>query len=247
MPDKKPLNAPRAPPVKYERNLIRLAVCELRFPTVLELETRSPVEVQAALRREYPRYTPNTVTTFNPPQEVVREKHHLFSSRDQNWTVTFKASALALECRRYESFEQFAERLDRVLVATKKTIDSDFFTRVGLRYIDELPVGPTKLEGWVNPALVKPLTDGLFGDPEQYQQEVRGVAKSGRYSFRHGIASRRDDGAEVYTLDADFYDENVEFDRVRPLLTTLHDECFALFEWAIGANARAYMGKAHPK
>ena len=42
--------------VEFERNFIRTVVCELRFPTLLEIEQRDPVGLQHALRAEFPFY-----------------------------------------------------------------------------------------------------------------------------------------------------------------------------------------------
>ena len=40
------LCVPAVEPLEFERNFVRLAVCELRFPTLLELENASPVAFQ---------------------------------------------------------------------------------------------------------------------------------------------------------------------------------------------------------
>ena len=57
MNDENILKLPNINKIKYQSNFIRLAVCELRFPTLLELETKEPAKFQAAIRKEYPYYT----------------------------------------------------------------------------------------------------------------------------------------------------------------------------------------------
>ena len=52
------LNLP-GPIVEFERNFIKAAVCELRFPTLLEFrKTKPPVQLQRELQKEYPYYEP---------------------------------------------------------------------------------------------------------------------------------------------------------------------------------------------
>ena len=43
-----------APPKATRANLVKLTACELRFPTLLEMERRPPIEVQEALRHALP-------------------------------------------------------------------------------------------------------------------------------------------------------------------------------------------------
>ena len=50
------LNVPEQPRVVYRRNLIRLATCEVRFPTILALETAAPESFQKAIRKVYPHF-----------------------------------------------------------------------------------------------------------------------------------------------------------------------------------------------
>jgi hypothetical protein len=50
------LRLPEVERAQFKKNFINTAVCELRFPTILEYETKQPVELQRALRKEYPEY-----------------------------------------------------------------------------------------------------------------------------------------------------------------------------------------------
>ena len=136
----------------------------------------------------------------------------------------------------------------RIIAASKEERDSDFFVRVGLRYIDFLPVDQDNLEGWVNKDLVIPLLDGTYGSIKEFWQTVRGETTSGGYTLRHGLRDTAppqpgaQHGQMKYVLDMDFYKEDVEEADVGDLLRSLHDEAFSLFAWAIGEKAREHMG-----
>src|SRR5438132_11542892 len=97
--------------VEFERNFIKTTVCELRFPTLLEFETNPPIQLQKALRKDYPHYEPVQSVSVGPGV-VDRETRYLFKSRKKDWTVSFRASAMALETSRHINFEEFSQRLE---------------------------------------------------------------------------------------------------------------------------------------
>jgi uncharacterized protein (TIGR04255 family) len=238
-----PLNLPDVLLVEFERNFIKAAVCELRFPTLLEFETKPPVQLQKELRREYPHYEPEQSVSVSPGA-VGHGIRYLFRSRKKDWTVSFRASAIALETTSYTNFEEFSERLKNLLVKSQRLLDSDFFTRVGLRYIDEIPVEDGDLSGWIEDALVAPLIRGVYGTVEHCLQEVRGFTDVGRYTFRHGILDAIKTEPQVYSLDFDFYEENVQFDMAHSLVTQFNHQSFRFFRWVIGPKALERLGKA---
>jgi uncharacterized protein (TIGR04255 family) len=237
-----PLNLPDVPLVEFERNFIKAAVCELRFPTLLEFETKPPVQLQKELRREYPHYEHEQLVSVSPG--AVGEIRYLFRSRKKDWTVSFRASAIALETTSYTNFEEFSERLKNLLVKSQRLLDSDFFTRVGLRYIDAIPIEDGDLSGWIEDALVAPLIQGVYGTVEHCVQEVRGFTDVGRYTFRHGIIDAIKTEPQVYSFDFDFYEENVQFDMAHSLVTQFNHQSFRFFRWVIGPKALERLGKA---
>lgn len=239
------LRLPAAERVQFERNFITSAVCELRFPILLEYESAPPVQLQKLLRKKYPIYSRQRETSIGPG-EVEHKYKFLFRSRKPGWAVAFGSSSIALETNRYLNFEDFENRLTKLLDQTAALIDSDFFTRVGLRYINEIPLDDGNLDGWVRDELVSPLATGIYGRVDQFFQEIRGHTEIGGYSFRHGIA-RSDNGDPVYQLDYDLFKENVSIDAVKTLITHLNELSFKFFYWSIGPQSREVLGEARPK
>lgn len=241
-PPVKLLNVPPAGAAHFSKNFIRLAVCELRFPTLFELESdRPPLGFSKALRKEYPSHDLLKDVNVNAGG-LAQATAHAFRSKNRRWTVTLRAAALSLETSQYDAFEEFEARLAFILDAAKTTIDSDFFTRVGLRYINALPFNVSEIKDWVNASLVTPLGDGTFGDVDEHWQGVRGTTEVGGYNFRHGIAINPQAGGKEYVLDFDFYREDVTVAETVATVRKLHELEFSMFVWSLGPKAKEHLG-----
>lgn len=237
-----PLQLPTPARVRYARNTIRQVVCEIRFPTLLELETETPVQIQKALRKEYPGYSKELSVQFSPTNEPQSISRHMFTSRDNRWRFALRASAFSLETTSYDRFEELAGRIDTILSRVAPHLDTDFFTRVGLRYINILPTNSPDCTGWVNPSLLAPIATGAWGEPSHFFQEIRGLTATAHYSFRHGLAQQ--DGSDVhgYMLDSDVYSEATELSETMSRLADFHKANYSIFSWSLGPLAKEYLG-----
>lgn len=236
------LNVPAATPARYRQNFIRQAVCELRFPTLYALEgPKPPPSFALALRKEYPiQQLMESVNVGMGP--LSRANVHSFKSKQQKWTVTLNAASLVLETVSYEYFAEFKRRLAVILTAAERVIDSDFFTRVGLRYINTLPYAKGELHNWVNPALVGPLSDGVYGDVTEHSGRVLGSTPCGGYMLQHGLVIDGSGVSPQYSLDFDFSCEDVPFAETLDIVQKLHDQEFSMFQWALGPAAKTHLG-----
>lgn len=243
--DRRVLTLPKVERAEYERNFVKNAVCELRFPTLLELESRPPDALQKALRKEYPLYErAHALTGFTvgvAGAERQTQLQHQLKSKDKKWTVLFRSSSVALESTAYRGFDDFMVRLTWVLRAVRPIIDSDFFTRIGLRYINALPFSEVDFDGWVNPALAGTLVSGPFGEVSAFWQQAQGPAERGWFSFRHGLPEAEGPKRE-YILDFDFYDENIDVAEAEAAINALHEQSYRFFCWAVGPKTIAAMG-----
>lgn len=239
----RPLSVDAVERKHFGRNFITQAVCEFRFPTLLELEgDQPPSDLAYALRKEFPTYQRLTNVKMGSGS-VGQSNVHAFHSRKNRWSVNIRAASLALETSHYDSFEDFRGRIAFVLKAAEKTIDSDFFTRIGLRYINGVPCDRGEVGEWINPRLVDPLASGVFGDPEEYSQRVVGTtAMGGGFMFSHGLGTNSKTGKFEYLLDFDFFVEDVAVSDAMSVLQQLHDSEHALFRWTLGRKAEAHLG-----
>jgi len=236
------LNVPGVGRAHYQKNFIRLAVCELRFPTLFEVEAETPpLSLSKALRKEYPTHERLKNVNVNLGG-VAHSNAHGFRSKKGRWSVTLRAAALSLETSLYDSFEEFAERLGFVLKAAEDTIDTDFFTRVGLRYINVVPCAPETAGEWINPALVAALAAGTYGAISEYWQRVQGPTTMGGYTFSHGIQVQPGSVPREYLLDFDFFKEDVAVGETLPVVKKLHELEYSMFDWSLGPKAKEHLG-----
>jgi len=242
----KTLAVPEIPSVRYERNFIDVAVCELRFPTLLELETKPPTKLHSKIRKEYPTYEVQEYLDKNRAESVPGRFRYVFKSRKHDWSVTVHSEGISLETRHYTEFGDFLSRLTSLLGHAAPVIDTNFFTRVGIRYINKLPVDRGELCDWLNEQLCSPLTSGPYGSISKYVSEVRGHTETGQYTFRHAVipTNGRIDAA---ILDFDYWKEDVESGDVIDLIKAFNKENFSFFYWCLGEKAREMLGKGHPK
>lgn len=239
------LNVPKVKSVRYERNFITTAVCEFRFPTLLELETSPPTEFQKKIRKDYPFYEPQIVEISSSERQLSREARYLFRSKDQNWTVNLRSFSLSLETSKYLDFEDFFTRLKVLLESCKEYIDTDFFTRIGLRYLNAIPIVDNQLEGWICPDLVASLTKGVFGTAEKYSGAIQGYTEIGQYTLRHGtklVESDEEKNQSKYLLDFDYFSENIETRDVLDSIQRFNEINFSFFNWCLGEKAKSYLG-----
>jgi uncharacterized protein (TIGR04255 family) len=237
---------PKAEPVTYPKNLIDKVVCELRFPTVYGLQRgQPPVSLAAALRKSFPDH--RSVDGVNVgPGGVAQDFGFVFTDKKQRLSVSFRASAISVEASAYRSFEELIERVTFVANAAKEVIDTEFFTRVGLRYINLLPCDESAVGDWVNPALVAPLASRVLPNVAEYSGRIASTFDGGGFLFQHGIGQAEGDKPR-YVLDYDVWAEDVPFNSLAATMQCLHELEFRLFHWSLGKAAFAHMGPGKPK
>lgn len=246
------LVAVRSPNVdRYKRNFLRQAVCELRFPTIMEFgDPRPPAAFVTALRKEYPHLElANEVRIGIGSGATGSNNSHIFRSAKLNWTVSLKQSAVSIETTAYTEYANMRERVLRVVEAASKIIDADFFTRVGIRYVNVINSGVDPVQGWVNPVLVGPILSGAFTGIQEYAGKLQLVAEDGGCLLQHGIRmkqeySREEDIPPEYVLDIDTFRTEVKLSDTAVALDALHAQAFDIFDWSLGPQAREHLSVA---
>ncbi|MCH7869656.1 MAG: TIGR04255 family protein [Myxococcales bacterium] len=243
------LNLPSVERVQFERNFIRTAACELRFPALLKLDSDPPIKIQQALRKEYPIYEIGASLDIGPAG-VDRSKIHRFVSKRKDWIVGLSSHSIVLVTTNYQNFEKFRERLQFLIDRAVPELDTDFFTRVGLRYVNQIPIPEStdwsELGELINRDLIAPLIDGVYGLIGPSENTVRGRTEVGGYSFRHGMKPNPDKST-CYELDFDWYTENVSVDDTIELVSIFNEKNFQFFHWCLGHEAIESLGKPSPK
>lgn len=231
-------------PVELKKNYLKQVICELRFPSLLELDPTAMGRFQRATRKVLPWHDAVTATNVTlgaaGAQETVQQ--HRFQTKKRDWTVIFAPDRIAITTERYVAFGGLQSLLDEVLAPAAEVIDAPFFTRVGLRYLNAIPVvnrlGSPMLQA-LNPDLVGSLAEGAYGEVSHYVQEVRGRLTNGQYTFRHGLPSGQTNWERLeYMLDFDFSDEAVETSDLVARLGEFNVQAFSFFMWTLSADLR---------
>jgi len=228
---------------RFRTNFLQNVVCELRFPTILEWEKEPPYKVQKALKKDYPLYAERKGINVSLEDSSVKKSDasYVLNDRKKHWTITIRPSRFSLETQDYTDYKEFRSRLEQILNHIQGVLDTNFYTRVGLRYINAIPVNDNDLDGWINDELVEPFKVGRFGDLFKLNTEMSGFSRCGKYTMRHGIGEKKEENGpfDRYFIDFDHYSENVEHDELFDVLDCFHEFNFSFFFWSLGPKAIA--------
>ncbi len=156
----------------YEKAQLVEVICQLRFPTILSIEARTPADFQDTVRAEFPRYQVQTEKIKTPGGEVQEQHSHSFISEDGACKLVLNKSFIALSTMRYAGWEDFARRLDEPLGQFIRIYRPAYFERVGLRYVNAISRSRLELTGRRWNDLLQPQYLGVLDDDGVDEQKV---------------------------------------------------------------------------
>lgn len=251
---------PQVTRVVFERSPLALALCQVRFASVLNIA--NPVFVapfQQEIQSRYPIGGQQTGVEleFKPEEAEVKQRaspsfQWRFVDQEDNWTVILAQNFLAIETRAYVDFSDFLDRLRQALKALVQHINPRIVTRLGLRYVNEIRPGNLAWAKTVRRELLGPLgVEGLRKHTYQSLQQVwlRYPDNHG-INIRHGllpssttIKPRRGEASPsqpFYLLDIDVFREIpkpadlvVNPDSICRCIDSYNDVVYRLFRWAV--------------
>jgi len=169
---------PEAPRVIYERAPLVQVACELRFPTILRLQSEPPAEFQDRIKARFPLLETATSPFANQlsssfplppmsqhapplPPEIAQllgasaGPSYVFLTKDRKFGFALEAQRLSLSTRSYTHWEDFR---DLLLIGLREVVDIyklGLLTRIGLRYINAIDRGRLSLSNEAWPALLR--------------------------------------------------------------------------------------------
>ena len=147
----------------YEKNQLMEVSCQLRFPTILSIETKAPADFQDTVREAFPRYSVQEEKNQTPDGVQVTH-NHTFVSEDGGFKLNLTKGFISLSTMRYTSWEDFARTLDEPLGHFIDIYRPAFFERVGLRYVNGVSREKLELEGRRWNDLFQPQYLGVLDD-----------------------------------------------------------------------------------
>lgn len=134
------------PRVHYNKAQLAEVICQFRFPAILSIGAREPVDFQDAVRSLFPRYAakeerpgPKITGLGTPGAKLEAQKpviNHNFVSADNRWKLNLTSTFISLSTVAYPGWEEFGSRFDLPLAQFIRIYQPAFFERIGLRYVN---------------------------------------------------------------------------------------------------------------
>ena len=255
------------PRTQYRNAPTHEVICQLRFPTILSINTTEPADFQEAIRADFPLYsrrqdvTPPKVTLTNGNVSKVEQQpaviNYTFLSEDNRWKINLTKDFISLSTLQYTSWEEFARHLDKPLAAFIKLYKPAYFQRVGLRYVNIFSRSKLGLEGSKWAELISPAYIGPLCEPDAIEENFLNCASdllfrldnscsakihAGPGRVKSKAANAQQDTEVKFIFDMDLsMNGNTPCNLSAAGLETLHGHATRLFEGAITETIRSAM------
>lgn len=241
----------------YRNHQLVEVICQLRFPTILAIGAREPVDFQEAIRSIFPQYQlrqeqlPAKVTAIpGQPPKVEQQKpvaNHQFMTADGTCRINLTQGFISLTCNAYTCWEDFARMMDKPLASFIKIYEPAYFERIGLRYLNAFSRKKLELEGTPWKDLLEPAYLGLLAVDEiperafnRCTQDVEAAIPGGCRMKLHvgpGMLKRGGDTSDketklIFDLDISM-NGNVPVNMSAASMQTVHTQAGSIFRDAI--------------
>lgn len=240
-------------------------ICQLRFPAILSIGSTEPAQFQEVVRDDFPRYVarqeqqPLKITNPNSPQPQVERSapitNYNFISADGLWKINLTKDFIALSTLRYTTWEEFAQKLDKVLALFIQIYHPAFFERIGLRYVNAFSRNRLGLQEELWDDLINAPFIGVLSEPDVEEKLTNKCAldvemslgENRRMKLHAGpgmLGDGKKDPEPKFILDGDFsvVDRQIPAQRIAEDLDVLHDYAVRLFNAAISDELHNAMG-----
>ena len=156
----------------YEKNQLIETICQLRFPTILSIDTKEPADFQDTIRADFPRYACQMDPVKGPDGKQQQVRNHSFITEDGVYKLSLTKDFIALSTMRYPGWETFAHTLDEPLGQFIRVYQPAFFDRIGLRFVNAISREQLGLAGRRWNDLLQPQYLGVLDDDEVNEADV---------------------------------------------------------------------------
>lgn len=259
----------------FTLNPLQEVVCQLRFPTILEIKASEPASFQKTMRPGYPLYNrgealglltglpagiPKDITDVLARLPIAQRGEdvvHKFITENSARTISLAPEFLAVTETEYGRWEHFRSEIELAKAALEQEYEPAFYSRIGLRYIDIIDREELGLAGTPWDALIEPFVIGMLGatgvGPKV--QEIGSVVlvelgddvvPGGQVRVRHGLVGA-ENAHDVYRVDVDlFTSERSDAKDVLGILDVFNKIAGNLFRWTITDTLRQALRPTEP-
>ncbi len=244
----------------YANSPLIETICQLRFPTILSIGSTDPAQFQELVRGEFPRYV---ARQEQQPVRVVNGKveqappvtNYNFISTDGFWKINLTSNFIALSTLRYTRWEDFAQKLDKVLALFIQIYQPAFFERIGLRYVNAVSRNRLGLQDELWDDLIESPFIGVLSEPDVDETAVTKSALDVETALDQGcrvklhagpglLGGGKQDPEPKFILDGDFSvsGKNIPSGEIAQDLGNLHTYAVRLFNAATTQELKDAMG-----
>lgn len=254
---------PESDRIIYRSNPLIEVVCQVRFPTILRIESEPPALFQDGVRKQYPIFNEPSIPMLAGPQQPADlvalfnslvplriPKAYEFRSEDENWKLTLSQEFFALSCSKYERWEDFRAHVEPPLALFVREYQPAFFSRVGLRYRnllrrEILQLTDAKWSDLLKAHIAGPLATEIADEVEGVFHQVSFELPNthGKVTMQHGFTQGGQSREICYLIDNDFYTERrTEIGHAIEDLNHFNRYSGGLFRWSITERLHQAMG-----
>ena len=207
----------------YKNSPLIEVVLQVKFPTILSINSIEPVVFQEAIRAEYPIYQ----VAIENQQEISlqqsgdslfptlvqnqQQKHHMFITMDGLYKIDLTSSFISISTLSYYSWENLFDKFETPFKQFVEIYNPAFIERVGLRYVDAYSKKKLNIEHLQWRELIQP---HLLG--ELVHLDEKDVISSSidteyllddnisRVKIHAGLGNINNDPEKVFVIDSDF-------------------------------------------
>jgi uncharacterized protein (TIGR04255 family) len=248
---------PSSPRVVFGQNPISEVICQLRFPTVLDIAASPPAEFQNRIREKYPLFEAGQVAEL--PKEIPKDVLLLlqraspllsspenvtkkFSTESGSRFISLSSDFVAISESAYTEWQQLRTEINEAKTALEVVYKPSFYSRVGLRYVNTLDLNRLGLAGrdWrtlLNPLFIGPLENATVSPHvsafnAQTSLDLASLIPGAKATIRSIL--RSDPDGHKFVLDSDFFvAEKTGANDVIQILDRFNELDGNLFRWLI--------------
>lgn len=246
--------------IKYSKSPLVEVVFQLRFPTILSINSTQPFFFQDKIRDRYPFFEDqleeygdvvlDTQLKKAAMRKMGENKNYSFISTDHMKKINLTPSFISFSSMAYEQWEIFREDIEGIIPIFEEIYRPIFYTRIGLRYIDVITRSKLDLINVKWTELIKSHVLGMI--TEEHEDGVNNYISETEYKTKvndvlsktHFELVQMNDQSEIsFLIDCDYYIlKTIKIEQVKEKSEALHDASSHFIQSAITNRLHNAMG-----